>query len=84
MRPAAIPIEASCIAIIVPLVCCLGSLAIVFDNLSGHPPMASRSLTMIVHNIQASLGESELSGLCEEERAGGIVFDPWKRHGDRW
>jgi len=38
---------------------------------------------MIVHNIQASLGESELSGLCEEERAGGIVFDPWKMHGDR-
>lgn len=83
MRPAAIPIEASCIANIVPLVCCLGSLAIVFDNLSGHPPMASRSLTMIVHNIQASLGESELSGLFEEERAGGIVFDPWKMHGDR-
>jgi hypothetical protein len=82
LRPAAIPIEVNCIAIIVPLLCCLGSLAIVFDNLSGHPPMASRSLTIIVHNTQASLGESELSGLCKEERAGGIVFDPWKRHGD--
>ena len=80
MRPAETPLKASCMAIIGPLVCCLGSLAIMFDNMSGQSLMASCSLTIIVHNIQASL---ELSGLCEKERAGGIVLDPWKRHGDR-
>ena len=83
MRPAAMPIEASYVAIIVPLVCCLGSLAIVFGNMSGPPPMASRPLTIAVHNTQSSLGESEILGLCEEERAGGIVCHPWNRHGNQ-
>lgn len=51
-------IDVCCAGIIVPLVCVLGHLAAVLDNLTGHSSMASPPLGTIVRDIWIPLDEA--------------------------
>mgnify|MGYP004501873161 CR=1 FL=1 len=50
--------NACCVGIIVPLICLLGDLAAIFDDLTGQLLVALPPLGAIVRNIQASLDEA--------------------------
>lgn len=75
--------DACSVGVIVPLVDILGNLAVICENMTGQPCVASSPLRTFLREIQVSLDEASAFGAVRR-KAGRwhLLFDLWK-HGNQ-